>query len=288
MRRSLALVRALAVVGLTASAAGSAAAGGGDSLRFLRDGKLVRELSKRELSEQCHPTRTTVELDPYYGRRMEYLACPFARIFELGFGSPPGAQGSANVFLLARDGYAKPASAALLAEPGGYLAFADARRAHGADAGFEPIERRQLDPGPFYLVWTGTAQVDANGYPWPYQLAAIDVASFESRYPHTAPVGEPEGSPPWQGFALFQRNCAACHAINGEGGSVGPELNVPLSIVEYRPADQLKAFIRDPQRFRYTSMPPHPGLTDADLDALLAYLRAMSQRKQDPRAAPGR
>src|SRR5215475_10328748 len=160
MRRPPVLACAVALVGLAAAPPVSATAGG-DSLRFLRDGKLVRELSKRELGEQCHPTRTTVERDPYYGRRMEYLACPLARIFELGFGAAPSALGEANVFFLARDGYAKPASAALLAEPGGYVAFADARHARGDDPGFEPIDRRQLDPGPFYLVWTGAAQVDA-------------------------------------------------------------------------------------------------------------------------------
>ena len=45
------------------------------------------------------------------------------------------------------------------------------------------------------------------------------------------------------------------------------------------------AFVRDPQSFRYTSMPANPHLSDADLDALVAYFRAMSQRKRDPRPA---
>ena len=77
-----------------------------------------------------------------------------------------------------------------------------------------------------------------------------------------------------------------CHSINGEGGKVGPELNVPMSIVEYRSAVQLKAFIRNPERFRYTTMPAHEHLSDKDLDALLAYFEAMRERKFDPRAAP--
>jgi len=289
MRRSRLLL--LACFALAAGSSGSAAAAGGDSLRFLRDGKLVREIPKAALREKCHPQNIVVEHDPYYGdSRKEYFACPLAKVFELGFGAAPASLGDANVFFLARDGYAKPASAALLAEPGGWLAFGDVRKMvrtgtpDGRD--FELIDRRQVDAGPFYLVWTGASQADANRYPWPYQLVAIEIAPFEARYPNTAPTGEPAGSPPWRGFALFQRDCAACHAINGEGGSVGPELNVPRSIVEYRDADQLAAFIRDPQSFRITSMPPHPGLSDADLGALLDYFRAMSQRKRDPRTAP--
>ena len=262
-------------------------AGAAGTLRFERDGRLVREIPLAELREECHETRVSVERDPYYGRRKVFVACPLAQVFVLGFGVPPRALGDANVFFRALDGYVKPAAAALLAEPGGYLAFADAEHAGkgGPDGpGWEPIDRRQVDPGPFYLVWTGAGQADPHLYPWPYQLATIEIAPFEARYPHTPPAGEPVDSPAWRGFAIFRRECVACHAVNGEGGTVGPELNVPRSIVEYRPAEQLKAFVRDPQGFRYTSMPANPHLSDADLDALVAYFRAMSQRKHDPHA----
>ena len=285
MRRRPLPVAAALLLGL-AGAAGPAAAA--DSLRFERDGRVVREIPLAELREECHETRIEVARDPYYEGRKSYLACPLAQVFVLGFGLPPGALGGANVFLRARDGYVKPASAELLAEPGGYLAFADADRAPDGGAGFAPIDRRQLDPGPLYLVWTGAAQADPHRYPWPYQLAAIEVAPFEARYPHTAPAGEPAESAAWRGFAIFRRECVACHAINGEGGTVGPELNVPRSIVEYRPAEQIEAFVRNPQSFRYTSMPANPHLSDADLEALVAYFRAMGQRKRDPRAEPAK
>ena len=87
-----------------------------------------------------------------------------------------------------------------------------------------------------------------------------------------------------RGFELFRGECIRCHAVNREGGRVGPELNVPQSIVEYRDSEFLRAYIRDPLRFRYGAMPPHPGLDDGDLDDLIAYFRAMSTRKHDPDA----
>jgi mono/diheme cytochrome c family protein len=297
---------ALAFAGAPASAA--------EALRFERDGSLVREIPFAELRRECGETRVSVPHDPYYARPKVFLACPLARVFELGFGASPAALGDANVFFRALDGYVKPASATLLAEPGAYLAFADAdhvvapqsnpapavsshtdpdpavasqsnpEQVVASQSNWEPIDRRQVDPGPSYLVWTGAGQADPHLYPWPYQLAAIEVAPFETRYPHTTPTGEPAASPAWRGFAIFRRECVACHAVNGEGGSVGPELNVPRSIVEYRPEEQLKAFVRDPQSFRYTSMPSNPHLSDADLDAIVAYFRAMSARKVDPRA----
>jgi cytochrome c1 len=65
---------------------------------------------------------------------------------------------------------------------------------------------------------------------------------------------------------------------------VGPDLNVPRSIVEYRPEGQIKAFVRNPQSFRYTTMPAHEHLADEELDHLVAYFRYMSRHKVDPGA----
>ena len=78
----------------------------------------------------------------------------------------------------------------------------------------------------------------------------------------------PADAAAWRGFALFRAACITCHAINREGGRVGPDLNVPQSIVEYRPAAQIRAFIKDPHTFRYSTMPAHPRLTDADLERM--------------------
>ena len=85
-----------------------------------------------------------------------------------------------------------------------------------------------------------------------------------------------------RGFNTFKKRCLKCHAINQEGGAVGPELNVPQSIIEYRPEAHIKAYISDPATFRYGGMPAHPDLTEAMLDDLIAYFRAMSVRKHDP------
>lgn len=251
------------------------------SLRFVRDGKPVKTLSSDALAAACGAETVTVE-DPYYGRTKRYRACPLVRVLELGLGQPPSALAGETVFFRARDGYVRPAQGEILLEPGGWLAFADADLPPGR---WQPIDRGKKDPAPFYVVWTGAAQRDPERHPWPYALAEIAVAPFEETYPHTVPAGVPEDDPAWQGYALFQRACFACHAVNGEGGTVGPELNVPRSIVEYRPEEQIKAYVRNPQSFRYTSMPAHRDLTDAQLEALVAYFRAMSQRKHDPHPA---
>jgi len=237
------------------------------------------------LRSACGEDDITVA-DPYHGRPMRYRALPLGCVLDLGFASTGGASGLSEqgILLRALDGYTRPVPGRTLLEPGGYVAFGESDRMAAGDGGsrFSPIDRRQVDPAPFYLVWTGTEEGDPHDTPWPYQLARMEVAPFEKAFPATVPIGLEAEDPGWRGYALFQTACASCHAINAQGGRVGPDLNVPRSIIDYRPIEQIKAYIRNPQATRYTSMPPHPNLTDADLDALIAYFSAMSARKQDP------
>ena len=244
-------------------------------LHFVREGVEVKQLDRAALERACHPATVTLD-DPYYEARKSFRACPLREVLQLGFGTLPGP--SANVFLRARDGYVRPATGAVLGEDGGWLAFADADR----DGGWAPVERKGADPGPFYMVWTKPAQQDPHAYPWPYQLVSIELADFQTTYPHTVPRTAPTGASAWAGFTIFRTRCVACHAINGEGGKVGPDLNVPRSIVEYRPVEQVKAYIHDPTTFRYGNMPANTDLTPGDLDALIAYFETMKTLKHDP------
>ena len=248
------------------------------SLRFERPGAEPRSVSASELRAACKTETVEVD-DPYYERRKRFLAWPLRCVLERGLGTPGADFAAQDVLLRALDGYTRASDGGVLLEPGGYVAFADADRPAG---GFDPIDYRQADPAPFYLIWKGAGEQDVVRYPWPYQLAEIAVVRVEDRFPHAVPPGAEPGSAAARGFAVFRKSCLQCHAINGDGGRVGPELNVPRSIVEYRPEAQLRAFIRDPQQFRYTQMPANPHLGDADLDALLAYFRHMSQHRFDP------
>jgi mono/diheme cytochrome c family protein len=269
---------AIAIVALVSAASAA-------DVRFLREGVEVKQADVPALMRACRPSTISVD-DPNYGTPKRYRACPLAAVLAFGFGEPPRALGSADVFIRAWDGYDKPTSADRLAEDGAWLAFGDADLSDESTLRWAPLGPRRIDPGPLYLVWTKPAQRDAATHPWPWQIAEFEVVEFHKKYPHVAPAGVPRTSPAWQGFEIFRGECIACHAINGEGGTVGPDLNVPQSIVEYRPVEQIRAYIRDPSTFRYGSMPAHPELSEADLDGLIAYFDAMKRLKHDPRRRP--
>jgi len=252
-------------------------------LQFRAGGKVVRALRKHELRTTL-PNETVRVDDNYYdGKPKTWRAIPLARLVEHGFEGSGHALAEQSYILRCIDGYTVPFDGKRLLEAGGYLAFADADVAE-----WEPVGTKRDNPGPYFVVWGEPEQQNLEEYPRPYQLAAIEIASFESTFPHVLPTGEKEGSPADRGFVLFKAQCIRCHAVNQEGGRVGPELNVPRNVLEYRSEAQVKAFIRAPRSFRYSAMPSHPHLTAADLDALVAYLRAMGKRKHDPLAKAGK
>ena len=259
-------------------------------LSFARDGREIGQTDLDTLRRHCAVERVRIE-DPYYGHPKEFLACPLAALLAEGFGESTDVLATREFFLHALDGYVKPASGAQLVSQGGYLAFADAELTDASEQPFqplwEPIDRRQVDPGPFYMVWQGVSPDEAENWPWPYQLARIEISSVERQYPRTVPTGQPADSPAVEGYALFSRLCISCHAMNGQGGRVGPDLNVPRSIVEYRPKAQIVAFIRNPESFRYSSMPAHLHLSAAELESIVAYFEVMKGQKFDPGSGRG-
>ena len=58
------------------------------------------------------------------------------------------------------------------------------------------------------------------------------------------------------GFRAFRVHCSKCHRLNGEGGTIGPELNLGANPVEYRSREWLHGWIDDPAGTRPGSAAP--------------------------------
>ena len=229
------------------------------------------------------PVATTIQVpaDVTYHRTMTYRAVPL--------NSLPGIRGlpaDAELQITATDGFVTNLSAALVRNGSGHGAVPWLAIEPHDEAW--PKTAQGTDIGPFYLVWT---KPDASGVmseQWPYQIEAIRVvASRAVKWPQLA-VDErvPLNSPIRRGQMLFVTQCMVCHRMDGAGdASVGPDLNRPHNPTEYFQPWALKAYIRDPKSIRTWSGMRMPGfdktlINDADLDAIVAYLGYMAQRRK--------
>ena len=229
-----------------------------------------------------HPDAQTVQVvdDVSYKRTMTYRAVPLAVLLK-------GLNPASHLQAVALDGFAAELAAApLLAQSGAqaWLAVEDPARP------WPPLANGKPSAGPFYLVWTQPQASGISPEQWPFQISAIkQLKTVAERFPALLPDPALAADDPInQGFALFQKNCLACHRLNGAGDAqFGPDLNIPYSPTEYFGADFLKRYIRDPQSLRQWPQAKMPGfssqvLPDGDLEMLVGYLKHMAGRKAKP------
>ena len=227
---------------------------------------------------QLPQTRTiTVPDDVSYKRDMQYRAVPLAVLLT-------GIKTSDHLQAVALDGFAAELPAGPLLNSQGaqaWLAIEDPAQPWPALASGKP------SAGPFYLVWTHPEAGHISPEQWPFQVASIKrLAPVAERFPALLPDPALAANDPInQGFALFQKNCLACHRLNGAGDAqFGPDLNIPYSPTEYFGGEFLKRYIRDPQSLRQWPQAKMPGfspavLPDAELQMLISYLQHMAGRK---------
>ncbi len=91
------------------------------------------------------------------------------------------------------------------------------------------------------------------------------------------PLSSTAGMP---GEAIFNQKCAVCHGVQAAGSPQGP----PLVHRYYEPGHHSDmAFLLAVRRgvrahhWRFGNMPPVPGLSDADVRAVIDYIRALQR-----------
>lgn len=114
----------------------------------------------------------------------------------------------------------------------------------------------------------------------PYELIAIELVNFRAMFPKLYFAGLEKDAAVKAGFDLFRKECLKCHSLNLQGGDIGPELNIPKNITEYRDETYLKSFIRNASSYRAKSkMPPFLNLKDSEITQIIAYLRVMREHR---------
>jgi len=162
-----------------------------------------------------------------------------------------------------------------------FIAVADLDK----EEGWEKIQQGKewISPGPYYLVWQTPLEdlTPSVKLPWPYQMVEISINKAQGGLQKLFAESSNESGPVKRGIKVFQQNCVACHSLNLEGGTVGPELNVPKNIAEYEDRKFLKEFISNPSSFRARSKMPafKTTLSDQEIDDVLDFLTWMGKHK---------
>ena len=246
----------------------------------LQLGATARTWQTEELLKHPQVQTLTIKDDVSYKRDMTYRVVPMAALLT-------GIKPQDHLQAVAQDGFAAELAAAPLLNRDGaraWLAIEDPAQP------WPPLGEGKHSAGPFYLVWSDPQKGQISPEQWPFEVASIKrMAPVAERFPALLPDPALKADDPVnQGFALFQKNCLACHRLSGAGDAqFGPDLNIPYNPTEYFGADFLKRYIRDPQSLRQWPQAKMPGfsaevLPEGDLQLLIGYLQHMAGRKVKP------
>jgi cytochrome c2 len=219
-------------------------------------------------------TVLTVTNDPVYHKTKKYNAVNALTLIANEIDLTKIDPKSTKIVFECIDGYKPEMPLALFLASKPYLAFKD-MDAKGTD--WEPITKNgnKMDAAPFYLVYTDVP-ADDDHYKWPYNLIKIHLDPIDKSKADLYPKDPSKVA----GYNLFQNQCITCHAINGIGGEMGPELNYPKSVTEYWVEAELVNYIVNPASFRNKVKMPTLGITKQQSQEIVGYLKYMAKNKK--------
>lgn len=234
---------------------------------------LVDLQSKNKLGKD---TVITVINDPVYHKTKKYQAVNALELLKNEIDLSKVDIKNTLIVFECIDGYKPEMPLELFLKTNAFLAFKDVNSPKGSN--WEKIVKNgnEMNADPFYLVYTSVSE-DNQEYKWPYNVIKF---RFESKNKNIEALQPRNDETAMKGFALFQKQCITCHAINGIGGEMGPELNYPKNVTEYWKETELVDYIVDPASFRHKVKMPALGITKQQSQEIVDYLKYMSKNKK--------
>ncbi|WP_366555979.1 c-type cytochrome [Aquibaculum sediminis] len=237
-------------------------------------------LSAEELLGRPDTQDISVPQDVAYKEALQYRALPIAELLSAYPVSPDG-----EIEFIASDGFASLIPAELLLGDGEERAVAWLA-IEPPDDPWPALPGKQVSAGPFYLVWMDPEKSGVRSEQWPYAVVRMrEVEPAASRWPEIAvDAALPAEHAARLGQEVFVTQCLACHTLNGAGSAtMGPDLNQPANPTRYFTEEGLRRLLRDPASLRSWPAMQMPAfseamLSEAELDAVIAYLRHMADR----------
>ncbi|MCC6559351.1 MAG: c-type cytochrome [Polyangiaceae bacterium] len=153
-----------------------------------------------------------------------------------------------------------------------------------------PILARDLTRDPFRGGDTAEAvnlrfRTGMDGTPMPSYADSVKPEEAWDLTHYVVSLRAPKDPPPSDAVAygrkvIEEKQCQGCHVIEGQGARVGPNLDTSAQKLQYAWA---KGFLKDPRSYGkiYPYIPyrmPDLGLTDAEIDAVLAVFAKVANR----------
>lgn len=120
---------------------------------------------------------------------------------------------------------------------------------------------QELDGLVAFFKWVGEA--DLNGFPARPSLVQMAVPGAGGGGSVAKAMNRPK---------VFNQMCIACHALEGQGGAVGPALD---GVGDRKTKEELIAWLRDPPKVKPDTKMPKLPLSEIDITELAAYLSLM-------------
>ena len=221
-------------------------------------------------------TVVTIINDPVYHKAKKYKAVSASLLIQNEIDLTKIDPKNTKIVFECIDGYKPEMPLDLFLKANPYLAFEDMDAPKGKK--WEAIIKNgnEMNAEPFYIVYPSVSDKDCR-YKWPYNLVKIYLEPLNKSTKELFPINNKNLE---SGYILFQNHCITCHAINGIGGTMGPELNYPKSVTEYWKENELVDYIVNPASFRNKVKMPTLGITKQQSQEIVDYLKYMSEYKK--------
>jgi cytochrome c2 len=233
-------------------------------------------LDLQEKNRLGKDTIVTIPNDPVYHKSKRYRAVNAASLIRKEIDWTKVDIQNTRIVFECIDGYKPEMSLDLFLKAKPYLAFQDVDAPE--NTGWEKIFKNgnEMNAAPFYLVYESIPEKDVH-YKWPYNLVKIYLESLSNTAKELLPGKNTKFE---TGYNLFVAQCLICHAINGIGGEMGPELNFPKNVTEYWFENELADYIVNPASFRNKVKMPALGISKSQAQEIVGYLKFMSENKK--------
>ena len=221
-------------------------------------------------------TVVTIANDPVYHKKKKFFVVNASVLINNEIDLKKIDPKNTKIVFECADGYKPEMPLELFLDANPYLAYHDADAPKGSNWEAIVKDGNEMNAAPFYIVYTSISEKDSR-YKWPYNLVKIYLEPLNKSTVELFPLKNRKLE---SGYTLFKNQCITCHAINGIGGTMGPELNYPKSVTEYWKEKELVDYIVNPKAFRNKVKMPTLGISKQQSQQIVDYLKYMSENKK--------